>query len=150
MKRRYFIVLLALALVLVGCGDGTIQPGSVEPTIDDPQLREAEPSQKELNELLKQTAIVAEFIEINGDRVAEGTRLFATGEVGAIRDPELFGQFLLGQKEGDGYGVYYVKILDMHAPAIEEGKIVSVWGTYSGKDEGTSIPIITATIIEAE
>lgn len=150
MKR---VLLLGLILLLVACGSDKadtepIEQNGVEMASENDVVKN-EPTQEELNEQLKTEAMDADFVSINGDEVEEGAKLKVTGEISFVSGEGVRGgNFTITTEEKDGHGMYNIINLNTADPVeIVEGIEVTVYGTYSGKDE-TGIPEITATIIE--
>jgi hypothetical protein len=116
------------------------------PVVPDEPGAGAAQVQQDANMRLKQEAVKADFIKINGGEVADGAKLLLEGKVGVVMDED-GKQFSLSTDEGDGHGVY--NIVDIgDSPGVTEGDIVTIWGTYQGKDKNTGIPIIAAHIVE--
>lgn len=142
MKKLIF-TLIALLLFIAACNSDNDKPEtSVEPTTN-------EPTQEELNEQLKEEAIEADIIQINGDEVEEGTKLKATGEISVYKEGlgPLGKDFMLTTEEGNGHGIYQIINMDANDTTIQEEQTVTVYGTYYGKDE-SGTPQITVTVIE--
>lgn len=140
-------VLFALVLLMAACSEEETEPAATQEEIETEEA--AGPSQEELNEQMKEEAIEIDFVEANGGDLAEGTKVKATGELSAL-DPSGLrgGDFMLSVEEGDGFGVYDVSNFNTVEIPLEEGQTVTVYGTFAGPEEGTSMPMITATIIE--
>lgn len=140
---RKVVFILLSTLILVACGDDVAsKPVGKE---------KDEPSQEELNGQLREEAIEANFVKINGDEVKEGTKLKVTGEITVLFDEGVQdGNFTLTTDEPDGgHGMYSIINLNtVEQVDIVVGEEVIVYGAYSGRDDDTGMPVITATIIE--
>ncbi|MFW5411610.1 hypothetical protein [Aerococcus urinaeequi] len=107
-----------------------------------------EPSQDELNQQLKDKAIEIDFVTANAGKYEVGTKVKATGEVSLLNDDSIMPSFDLTTESDDGYGLYYVKGFNTSDTEFSNGDIVTVYGTYDGKDEQTGGPKISVTYIE--
>lgn len=144
---KRWAVLFALVLLMAACSEEETEPAATQ---EEPETEEAAgPSQEELNEQMKEEATEIDFVEANGGDLSPGTKVKATGEISALDPTGLRGgDFMLSVEEGDGFGVYSVTNLNTVEIPLEEGQTVTVYGTFDGAEEGTSMPMITATIIE--
>jgi len=113
-------------------------------------VTEDKPTQEELNIQLKEEAIEADFVNINGDKVEKGTKLHLKGEVSVIDSIESLGKFSITTKENDGFGMYDIINFTGEKLNIKEGDIIEVWGVYNVKDENTGMPTISMTVYEKE
>lgn len=143
MKKKYLSILLIFLLLisLVACGN---DDSEVEEPIEKV---EDEPIEEE--ESIKDTAIEADFIEINGKEEANGMRVFAEGEISNVdydNVMDVLPSFLLSQKEGDGYGMYHITNA-ISLEGLEDGDIVIIYGLVDGTSD-SGMPRIIATIIE--
>jgi hypothetical protein len=108
-------------------------------------LAEEEPTQEELNAALKEEAEPAVFNELNVNEPPVDKRVTATGEVSAVTDPGLFGQFTLATEEDGGAGMY--TIMNISNTEVQDGMTVTIYGIVTEKaDDGTTV--INAMIIE--
>lgn len=129
--------------------EASVEESDTEEARDkEPEEKKEGPTQEESNKELKEEAVEADFVKINGGEVEEGTKLFLEGEVSIIMSEDLGIEFTLSTKEGEGYGVYSVWAL-VEDVIINEGDIVRVWGSYRGKDDA-GMPTIVATIVEIQ
>lgn len=149
-KRKVFLlsVLLILVLAVIGCGE---KPASKDVTQIKKQAefkKETEPTQEELNKKLKENAVKADFVELNSypDKNKD-KKVYVEGEVGVVFGDGVGQKFDMSAKEGNGYGYYTItNLCGMYD--VKEGDVLKAYGVFSGHDEKTSIPKITATIIE--
>lgn len=109
---------------------------------------EEEPTQEELNNKLKEEAVQANFVDINGDKVAKGAKLYLEGKIETIFGTDRLDKFSMSTKENGGYGMYDIVNLVGNGINIKKGDNIKVWGVYNGKDEKTSMPIIDMTVYE--
>ncbi|WP_449354396.1 hypothetical protein ACUL41_14810 [Virgibacillus natechei] len=152
MKKLFLLSIIVLFLAACGgeAEDTNEQANATTPTEEATETEESteeEPTQEELDAQLKEEAIEADFVAINGDEVEEDTKIHATGTIDMVMEDGVMDEFMFTTEEGDGYGMYIVHNLDMDAE-IQEGETIKVYGTYSGKDEEMSAPILSTTIIE--
>ncbi|WP_409297776.1 hypothetical protein V1498_06910 [Peribacillus sp. SCS-26] len=142
------LLCIGLTFTLFGCNEEEkAEPAASEPKAEEKAVTEPEPSQEELNAALKKEAKEADFVAVNGGEVAEKTKLFITGEITLITQPDgPIYEFTLTSNEGDGFGVYSVKLLGTDF-SISQGDQVTVYGVYTGKND-LGMPSITATILE--
>lgn len=146
-NKRILLVVVILALMTVA---GCSQPSSSAPVEPVQNEQPNEPSQEELNAQLKQRATKADFIELNGKNAPVGKSVYATGSVMSVIKPGSLGEFMLSVEEGDGYGIYIIRNLDLGNSVDEENIQVTLWGSYYGKHEKLGGPVILATIIEKQ
>lgn len=154
-KRIKPIFICALTFVLIfivsACNRGRAQ--TIVPNNKSVQKNELveestnlkEPTQEELNAIMKDEAIKADFVKVNGGEVEIYTKLTLQGEVTSIMSDGVGGEFTLTTVEGNGYGMY--TILNYSIEDVNKGDFVKVWGAYDGK-ANTGMPLIIATIIE--
>ena len=144
-------VLILLTMLLGACTDGPEAESEVKSVTDKEDTTETTvvgKTQEEMNVETIELAVELDFIKANGDEIEDGTVVEATGEITLISlDGIRGGDFTLTTKEGDGYGMYKVINFNTTDHIIEEGQKVTVYGTYSGRDE-MNMPQIVATIIE--
>lgn len=139
------------ALMLVGCGgNDTESKDEPAPKKEETTKTEnkAEPTQEELNEKLKAEAVEANFVELNSDKAETNKKVFATGEVSAIKEDGIFQSFTLTTKEGEGNGMYSISDV-LKETEYAEGDTVKVYGVYTGKDD-LGFPKIESTVIEKQ
>lgn len=130
--------------MLAACGSDEAEED--DNNLIDEELAEStenEPTQEELDAQLKEEAIEADFVAINGDEVEDGTKLYADGTVDLILEEGVIDKFSFST---DG-GIYTIISLDTDTE-VSEGDFVRVYGTYAGKEEGTGIPMLSVTVIE--
>lgn len=140
------VVLMIFASFIAGCNPSE----NSQDTLEKADTQQSGPTQEELNEKLKQEAIKANFVEINGGSVDVYTKIYAEGIISVVMKPGLLGEFSLTTEEGNGFGIYTIRNFDLNGP-IENSDIdrrITVWGVFWGKDPETGIPIITSTITE--
>jgi hypothetical protein len=139
-------VVYALAAPMVSPGESEPVVGKEVKVEKKSEEKTQGPSQEELNEKLKQEAVQANFTELDGDNQQIGKKVYIDGEVGpGMKD--VIDEFMLTAKEGDGYGIYKVKLFNTAKTEYNKGDQVRVYGTVEGKDD-SGMPLITATILE--
>ncbi|HBV97802.1 MAG TPA: hypothetical protein DEF36_12255 [Desulfotomaculum sp.] len=145
MKRM--VLMLILLLALTACGNTPVAQQTPAPQPKPTTTSEAsKPTQTELDAKLKKEAAQANFIELNSSpEKNKDKRVYAKGGISAPA-PDGW-EFTLSTKEGNGNGMYSVKNLSRIFD-IKAGEEVKIYGTFSGKDSKTGMPIITATILE--
>lgn len=137
------------ALVLSACGNEDVvkeEDTTIEETdtIINEEV-ENDPTQDELNAKLKEEAVKADFVELGADNPPNGKSVYIDGEVSVLME-DVIDQFTLTAKEGDGYGIYHIKLINTTDIEYSNGDTVRIYGTVKGKDEG--FPLISATILE--
>lgn len=104
-------------------------------------------TQAELNKKIEKDAVKADFVKINNDEM-NGECVFATGEVSNIVPDELLPTFTLTTLEGDGKGLYEIKLIEKEMlKDIKEGKKITVYGKVIGKND-SGIPQISGNSIK--
>ena len=144
MKR--LTVLLSIALLLAACSEEASEEPKAEDTAAETEAAVEEPTQEDLNTQIKEEAVEIEFVKANADEVAEGTQVRATGEVSNLVNDTMI-EFTLKTEEGEGFGMYSIKGFNTTEAEVQDGQTVTIYGTYSGKDDA-SMPAINVTIIE--
>jgi major membrane immunogen (membrane-anchored lipoprotein) len=140
MRKFLYCLLLVLVFVLVGCSSDDV-PTEVPEVERNSDVDEAE---KDEEISMRDGAIEADFIEINGDRVEEGTKITLTATIETIEGTEMFDKMLVFQDEPDGNSVYVIEDFTGDLDSLSEGDTVTIWGLYNGKEDNTSIPVIGA------
>lgn len=137
MKLIFFLFLL---LTLIACSPEEEATGEL---IEDGEVTAEEepnePTQEELNERLKEQAMEANFTEVNGGEVEEGTPLYIEGKVTFVADGGQLGEFTITTEENDGHGMYNIANFSMIEENIEEGQHLKVYGTYAGNQKRGSL-----------
>lgn len=109
------------------------------------------PTQEEIDKETKSKAVQANFVEINGHEAELKDKVvFAEGQISAVDNSgsvELFKGFALSQKEGDGYGMYYIYNFTSDA-SFKDGDTVNVYGSVYENKSTSGMPIIVGTVIE--
>lgn len=144
----FVLIVIGLSMPSSSSNDDSETQAKLENNEEDKVIAESEHSQEELNVRLKEEAIEADFVDINSDKVAKGTKLHLKGEVTVIISAKSLGEFSLTTKEGDGYGVYDIHNYTAKDLDIQEGDVIEVWGVYAGRDDDTGMPTISMTICE--
>jgi hypothetical protein len=108
----------------------------------------SEPTQEELNQQLKENAQKGDFVEINGGQVEEGEQIYLEGTVSLVTtDSTAMPEYDFKPDDSSGGGYYAIKDLSLNGvPA--EGEKLKIYGTYSGKQDGTGIPQLTVIVVE--
>lgn len=109
------------------------------------------PTQEEIDKETKSKAVQSNFVEINGHEAEMKDKIvFAEGQISAVDNSgtvELFKGFTLSQKEGNGYGMYYVYNFTSDT-SFKDGDIVKVYGSVYESKSTLGMPIIVGTVIE--
>jgi hypothetical protein len=115
--------------------------------------KDSDPTQEDIDDALRNEAVKANFVEINAGNW-KSKKVYAEGEVSALdTSNRAMYQFTLAMKENGGYGIYLIKAFttlpnNAALDILNNGDTIRVYGTVSGKDENTSMPIISVTVIE--
>lgn len=106
-----------------------------------------EVSQNDLNKEIEKKAVKGDFVKINGDEM-NGKEVFVKGEVSNIISDGVMPTFDIKTKEGNGYGLYEIKLISKDMlKDIEEGKTVTVYGKVLGKND-SGMPQISGNSIK--
>lgn len=150
MKKIIFMSSLLLLLGACSSNEETSKEEQPKEEVNEEQQKpKSEMSQEELNELLKEEATKAEFVELNVDNPPNGKSVYVDGEVSLLTEGVIstMSTFTLTSKEDSGNGFYYIDLINTTDEVVSEGDQVRVYGTVDGKDEN-GMPKITATIVE--
>jgi hypothetical protein len=139
---KWLFIILSMCL-LVGCSSNKPTEEAAGQTTDSNES--VEETQEELNEELRNEAIEASFVKLNGDEVKEDTPLYLEGEVSTILSDTGLQTFSFLTTEPEGSGMY--TIVNATIDKASEGDQVKLYGKYAGKDD-TGVPKINVTIIE--
>jgi len=148
MKKILYLLSIGLMVSLLGCGTTVNAPESTTPVVD--QVAKQEADGKKAIDDLRTNAVKADFVEINGhyDQVKHKA-VFAEGKVSAVSNSGI-PSFLLSQKEGSGWGIYYIvntsSIVD-----LKSGDTVKVYGYVSDTKLTPAAcdgPVIWCSIVE--
>lgn len=110
-----------------------------------------------LREELVLKAKEVSYVDVDGDKYEEygdeDSWFKLTGEVSAIGEDALGidQQFLLTTSEPEENGVYIIKSDPPYVHkemTVKEGETITVYGTYLGKDEDTSMPTVHILVVE--
>lgn len=142
--KKLLTLLLACGL-LAACSSDTEDEKRKEEATPAAETEETGPTDEEVHEKLKAEAKEYTFVELNGDEVAEDTKVKLTGEVTNISEEGMLGEFTLTTKEVDGFGMYSVN--NLMGKEVEEGDQVTVYGMYAGKSD-LGFPSVNTTIVE--
>lgn len=151
MKRLILSILVIGVLLLSACAPSTTAPSS--DTNQQTQTPATPPTEKgesteEFLVRLKREAVKADFVQLNSYSESNiGKLVYAEGEITIMREG-LLGNFILSQREGDGYGIYDVNNVDFKEPNLSDGDTVRVWGMFMGKEGLGELPRIEGFIIE--
>lgn len=144
MRKLLMSTVIIGGVLLAGCGNDeeVVKEEKVE------QTEPAEPTQAELDAKLKEEAVEADFVTINGDTPPElDTKVFLTGEVQSISEYDLGGELVsIMTKEGDGYGYYM--IINGDPGTVEIGKNYKVYGSTTKIKHDDTLTLIYGDIIE--
>ncbi|MET3576312.1 hypothetical protein ACFFIY_00770 [Bhargavaea ullalensis] len=141
MKRLSFILLGGL--LLGACSNDDKPPVTSTESISPPASGDKK-SQSEINDEFMASAEEITFDSASTGDIEEGTHVRIRGEV---TGHSALGGFMLKDPEGDGE--IAVTNLDTTDTALEDGDIVTVYGTFGGTDKDDQ-PEINATVIEKQ
>lgn len=152
MKKLISIILVTLfTLGLVSCSQSKQEANTTSTNSTQSQASKNEPTQEELNAKLKSEAVKADFVTINGhESEVSGKKVFSEGQISAVDNEgkyDLFKGFTISQKEGDGFGIYYVYNLT-DDKSFENGDQVKIYGTVNKEKSKLGMSVIVATVIE--
>ena len=149
--KKIAIGLCGSFVVFIICVMMTPTPNIETKTGEQTQIdtQSSEPSQKsqeEINEQMRENAIEADFIKINGNEWKDKD-VFATGKVSFVEVSEPAINFTLTTTEGDGFGVYSIFTFSTLVGEVLDGSTVKIYGIVGDRNK-LGMPSITATIIE--
>jgi hypothetical protein len=144
MKKLLFVALIGLFLSACG-NEETTAPVEESQTVEKSLPNEGL-TQDELNEKIKAEAVQADFAELNVTNPPDGKRVYVDGVV-SILTKGIIDEFILTAKEGDGYGMYKIILLNTIDAEYVEGDQVRIYGVVNGKDD-SGMPQISAPILE--
>lgn len=151
MKIIIYGLLLSLGLILSACGNEVVEEDNVEVnTPEEPidKQEEDKPTQAELNEILKEEAVEADFVELNVDNPPMNKKVFVDGEITVVTENGALDEFIITSKENeDNNGVYSIMLVNTTDVEYSEGDQIRIYGSVDGKDED-GLPLIFATILE--
>ena len=144
-----FIVLISISLI--SCSEKKVEQKDTAKNTKTDQVTKPEKTQEEIDKETKSKAVQSNFVEINGHEAEMKDKIvFAEGQISAVDNAgsvELFKGFTLSQKEGDGYGMYYVYNFTSDT-SFKDGDIVKVYGSVYENKSTLGMPIIVGTVIE--
>ena len=148
LNRKISIGICALVIILsfVGCSSKS----HVIDTIAKPVVQKmvSQPKQAELDAKVKEEAVIADFVEINGhERENIGRAYFIEGEVTNIDSTdEVLPLFTATVKEGTGYARY--DVLNFQKVDVNVKDKVKVYGELSGEKNSKGMIQISGNVIE--
>ena len=150
------ITLLLMVTLFSSCSNSSASKNTVSNTTATTSNKAKEPTQKEINDKLKEEATKADFVQINGhEDNNKNKKVFVEGEITNIsKEGSTGGEFTVSVQEESGVGMYRVMSLDTEnntnvGVTVKQGDKVKVYGVIDGKDD-TGMPKIVATIVEKE
>lgn len=156
--KRLLIILLGVML-LVACGNKekpkveTVSHGNEQTAEQEDDRTDEEKAEdlKAANEKFKSDSVEYDYLSIFRDEVPVNTKVKFTGEVFVVGKEGFGGEFGMKQDlDGTTDGVLKVENMNIGDPVeIEEGKTLTVYGIYDGKDE-MGAPVIKAVVIEEQ
>lgn len=146
MKKTFFVLILILSVLLVACENAPTSNYEVES--GEKVVKDIESNEDNEKTGIKERAIKADFVAINGNKVEKDTILHLTAEVGVIFGTEMFDEITVSTEENGGFGVYSIMNFADLEFKYTEGDIIDIWGMYDGKND-SGMPVIIAFIIEA-
>lgn len=153
MKRIANIILISLlSLSIVGCGnDKSASKVNVDSSKSisqsEKQVAKPEQSQDDLNKEIKSKAEKADFVKINGGEW-KSKEVFVEGEITLESSSKILPEFTVTTKEGNGFGMYSVVILDTSkVDNYKKGSQVKVYGKVLDKND-LGMPQISGNVIE--
>ena len=148
MKKSIAILLTCIlgVMLLVGCGDKK-PVNQIQQT--QSKNNKAIKTQDEINDDIKNKSVKGDFIKINAGEM-KGESVYLVGEVISIYKENIPPTFLLKTKEGNGYGLYSIKVIDKNLlNKLKEGLKVKVYGKVLEKND-CGMPTVSGNIIKNE
>lgn len=150
-KVLIFLSISAILTFFVGCSKSANSQETKKATAKTVS-KPKEKSQEELNQELKNQAVQANFVEINGHTSElKNKKVFAVGKISVVdyQDTmDVFPSFTLSQKESNGFGIYHITNA-LNIKGLKDGDNVKIYGTIDGMTKD-KMPKIIATIIEKQ
>ena len=142
MKKVVYLLTLIIILTLFGCGTPANTPKPAVSTVDQVAKQEADGKKAIID--LKEKAVKADFVEINGhyDKV-KAKAVFAEGKISALSNSGV-PNFLLNQ--GGGSLFYIMNASDTQD--LKDGDMIKIYGQVTNPKEGGGIPSIWCSVVE--
>lgn len=148
-----FILIAGLVVIGILMGDSetaapnnSINSSESDSTTSEDEETSNEPTQKELDDKLRNEAVELDFVAVNNGEYTSSDLIKASGIASVVVSTNAGDEFMLTTEESeDGYGIYEVVIMRTGVD-LEEDDEVTVYGTLD--TDSDSIPRIIATIVE--
>ncbi|MGN7287415.1 hypothetical protein ACTHP3_21070 [Shouchella rhizosphaerae] len=148
-----FILIAGLVVTGILMGDSetaapnnSINSSESDSTTSEDEETSNEPTQKELDDKLRNEAVELDFVAVNNGEYTSSDLIKASGIASVVVSTNAGDEFMLTTEESeDGYGIYEVVIMRTGVDLKEDDE-VTVYGTLD--TDSDSIPRIIATIVE--